>query len=159
VLLAAALPVLVAIAIGLGVGACKTLGPATADGLVAALDCEAQHFTMQLVVDATHFADGKIDQLLTDAAAPSPDAVDADLRPFDTDAKRCALLGLVTGATSAAGAGSGAAVATQSSSARAAVATTASSVIRDPVQVRAVVSAAAHRLGWAPIKIASGTVL
>lgn len=131
--------------------ACHTLGPAGATGLIAAIDCEAQHFTTQLVVDATHFADGKVDQLLADAAAPSSDAVVADLATFDTDVKKCALLGLVTAATSAAGsagaspgAGSSSAVATQGLSARASTAPAAG----DPLQVRAAVAAAARGAGW-----------
>ena len=162
VLLVAALPVLLALGIGIGMSACHTLGPAAADGLVAAFDCEAQHFTTQLLIDATHFADGKIDQLLADAAAPSSDAVDADLKPFDTDAKRCALFGLVTGATSAAGsagAGSGASSSSAVASARASVAPAASSAAGDPARVRAAVSAAARQAGWPPIRVADGTTL
>lgn len=158
----AVLPLLMAVGIAVGAGACKTLGPAAADGLVAAIDCEAAHFSTQELIDATRLADGEVQHWLAGAAAPSTDAIAADLAPFDSDAKKCALAGILAGATAAltsssasSGSGSSSAVAAQGLSSRASV---APPVAGDPVQVRAAVSAAARRAGWRPIRVA-GAVL
>jgi len=162
VMLTIALPILVVIGIAFA-PACATLGPAAASGLIAAIDCEAQHFSTQDLVDATHLADGEVAHLFASGAAPSTSAVAADLQPFDSDAKKCALAGILAGSTAAlassssGGAGSGSAVATQGLSARASVAPAASGA--DPVQVRAAVSAAARQVGWPPVKVAGGAVL
>jgi hypothetical protein len=167
VMLVAALPVLMAVGIAIGVSACHTLGPAAASGLVAAIDCEAQHFSTQELIDATHLADGEVGHLLAGEAAPSTSDIAADLAPFDSDAKKCALAGILAGSTAAlasssaasSGSGAGSAVATQALSARAGIAPAASSAGDDPVQVRTAVSAAARQAGWPLIKVAGGTVL
>src|SRR5262249_29271658 len=102
--------------------ACHTLGPAAANGLIAAIDCEATHFSTQTLVDATKLADAEVQHWLANGAAASTTAIAADLAPFDSDAKKCALAGILAGATvalassssgSRAGSGSGSAVATQ----------------------------------------------
>ena len=42
--------------------ACHTLGPVAADGIVAAIDCEARHFSTQTLIDATKLADTEVRQ-------------------------------------------------------------------------------------------------
>ncbi len=148
--------------------ACHTIGPAAADGIVAAIDCEATHFSTQTLVDATKLADAEVQHWLAGGTAASTAAIATDLAPFDSDAKKCALAGILASATAArassssssgAGAGSGAPVLTQGLNARMTVAPAGSSAAGDPVQVRTAVAVAARQAGWPLIKVAGGAAL
>jgi hypothetical protein len=132
------------------VPACHTLGPASASGAVAFLDCEAADIKAQDLIDATKLADATVEHWLAGGAAASTTAIAADLAPFRSDLSKCALAGALALATGALAPGSNSTpgTATQGLTAAAAIAPP------DPGQVRAAFAAAARAEGWPLIQVA-----
>jgi len=142
--------------VAIAVAAClagSTARQTAAAGVVSALDCEAAHLDAQALSDARSFADAKVQGWISghvpgDVAALQA-KIEADLAPIKSDLGHCAITGALAAATTVVT--SGTAVQGLSSS--------TAPPGPDPVQVRAAFSAAARVIGWAPVKVAGGTVL
>lgn len=119
----------------------------TASGTVAALDCEAAHLDAQALADAKTFALATVQHWIAGGAAPSSDAIRADLAPIKSDLGRCAIAGALAAV----------AVLTQSSPGTAVSALTAAGT--DPVATRAAFAAAARQAGWPAVKLPDGETL
>jgi len=121
-----------------------------AAGLVAAFDCEAAHFDATAFGDATAFASAEIQRWIGGTAPTNIDSLKAtilaDLKPIGTDLDRCAVAGVLAGATAA----------TTQTPGMAAGALTSGP---DPAVLRAAFSVAVRQLGWAPVRVSPGVVL
>lgn len=121
-------------------------------GAVAAFDCEAAHLDQAVLDDLKAAARAKVDGWITGKAPADMgalvDRVKADLGAFKSDAGRCAVAAVLAAAT-----------AIVSTPGEAVQGLTAPPAGPDPVAVRAAFGAAARELGWAPVKVAGGTVL
>jgi len=137
--------------------ACHSAGPAVASGIVAAFDCEAAHFAPQDLTDATQLAEAEVQHWLAGGPAASTTAIQADLAPFRSDLSKCALAGALALATAALAPPSSSSTPRTAVEGPGSAATIAPSP--DPAQVRAAFSTAARQLGWAPVRLAGGTVL
>lgn len=115
-------------------------------GAVAFLDCEAAHLDQQAIADVKALASAEIRHLIEGGAAPSTDALKADLAPIVSDLGRCGWAAAVAAYGAVVAPASGTAV-------RALVAGP------DPAQVRAAFATAARQLGWQPVRLAGGDVL
>lgn len=114
-------------------------------GVVAALDCEAAHLDAQMLADAKVLAAAEVQRWIGGGKAASTDAIKADLAPIKSDLGRCAIAAALAAATVLVSPTPGTAVSALS--------------VGDPVAARAAFSVAARVLGWAPVKLADGTVL
>lgn len=122
-----------------------------ANGLVAALGCEADHVDAAMLADAEALGAAKVTAWLTGVAPGDMATLRArmlvDLRPIRTDLVRCAIAGALAAATAIATPQSGAAVQGLTSAAG-----------PDPALVRAAFASAAREVGWAPVRVAGVTL-
>lgn len=122
---------------------CATVAPAASAGAVAALDCEAQHFTPDMYHDLQTLAADKIQGWIAGKTVDTTALaarIEADLALFRSDAGHCAIVGALAAAT--------AITATE----RVAVG------VPPPPDPRAAFELARLAAGWVPVKVA-GAVL
>lgn len=122
---------------------CAAARPVVATGVVATLDCELAHIDAQALADARAFASAEVQRWIAGGTAPSADAIEADLAPIRSDLGRCAIAGALAAATAAV------------------TSSTAPRVAGPPdgLGLRVAFAAARQRLGWGPVRLASGETL
>lgn len=118
----------------------------SAAGAIATLDCEAAHLDAQALADAKAFAMAEVQHWLAGGAAPSSDAIRADLAPIKSDLGRCAIAGALAAVAVLVQPTPGAAI-------------SALTVGPDPAQVRAAFAVAARRDGWPLVILPGGDAL
>ena len=130
----------------IAIGCTATRARQTASvGVVAALDCEAAHLDAQMLADATTLASAEVQRWIGGGKAASTDAIKADLAPIKSDLGRCAITAALAAATVLVTSTPGTAV--------------SALAVGDPMATRAAFSVAARVLGWAPVRLADGSVL
>jgi hypothetical protein len=119
--------------------ACGSAKPALGTGAVTFLNCEDGHLDAQSLADAKAFAAAEVQHWLTGGAAPSSDAIRADLAPIRSDLGKCAIAAALAAVT--------------------AVQPAARTLSAAAPDLRAMFSAEARGLGWAPVQVADGVIL
>jgi len=125
--------------------ACSSWRARTTAGVSAFIDCESPHIDAQLLADATALSKVAVMAAISGDGHADTAQLKADAAPLKSDLLRCGFAAAV------------AALATPVPKQPGAPA--AAGVEVDGVQLRAAFAGARGELGWAPVKLAGGTVL